>query len=257
MPCRRGGQHVGLDAAHQDRVRRLLGHEALQAAVAGGPLRLDDLAGGVGGRPDVAGLALPDQVGQRAEGVLDVGVLAGPVHLVKVDVVGVQAAQRVLDLADDPAPGAAPLVRVAAVHGHEEFRGQHDAVPPPGQGPANDPLGLAPGVDVGGVDEVDARVERAVDDADRVGLVLVSHGPNIIAPAAGGPARTLVGLTWNADDVAGVLTLRAMISLCVIDRAHVRPGTEATVIWGRPGTQQRGDPAPPSPHCRSSPTTDG
>jgi vanillate/3-O-methylgallate O-demethylase len=92
----------------------------------------------------------------------------------------------------------------------------------------------------------------------------------------------MVGLTWNADDVAGVLTamlrggelpermdmprlagpsfdqvrlgdaepgvstgrtvsptLRAMISLRVIDRAHARPGTEVTVIWGRPGTPQR------------------
>jgi vanillate/3-O-methylgallate O-demethylase len=100
---------------------------------------------------------------------------------------------------------------------------------------------------------------------------------------SGGPARILVGLTWNAVDVASVLTsmlgggelpdqmdmprlagpsfdqvliggaeagvstgrtvsptLRAMISLCVIDRAHVAPGTEVTVIWGRPGTPQRG-----------------
>jgi len=100
--------------------------------------------------------------------------------------------------------------------------------------------------------------------------------------AAGGPARTLAGLTWNAADVAGVLTsmlgggelpdqmdmprlagpsfdrvllgdaevgvstgrtvspaLRMMISLCVIDRAHAAPGTEVTVIWGRPGTAQR------------------
>jgi len=100
--------------------------------------------------------------------------------------------------------------------------------------------------------------------------------------ASGGPARNIVGLTWNADDVAGVLTamlrggelpdqmdmprlagpsfdqiligdaqagvstgrtvsptLRAMISLCVIDRAHPAPGTNVTVIWGRPGTPQR------------------
>ncbi len=34
-------------------------------------------------------------------------------------------------------------------------------------------------------------------------------------------------------------TLRAMISLCVIDRAHAAPGTAVTVIWGRPGTPQR------------------
>lgn len=100
--------------------------------------------------------------------------------------------------------------------------------------------------------------------------------------AAGGPARILVGLTWNAADVAGVLTsmlgrgelpdqmdmprlagpsfdrvllggadvgvstgrtvspaLRMMISLCVVDRARAAPGTEVTVIWGRPGTAQR------------------
>jgi vanillate/3-O-methylgallate O-demethylase len=34
-------------------------------------------------------------------------------------------------------------------------------------------------------------------------------------------------------------TLRAMISLCVISRAQAVPGTEVTVIWGRPGTPQR------------------
>ena len=40
---------------------------------------------------------------------------------------------------------------------------------------ADDLLGLALGVDVGGVDEVDAGVERAVDDAD--GLVVVGVAP--------------------------------------------------------------------------------
>jgi hypothetical protein len=36
---RAGGQHVGFDAPHEDRVRRLLGHEALQVPVARRPLR--------------------------------------------------------------------------------------------------------------------------------------------------------------------------------------------------------------------------
>ena len=99
---------------------------------------------------------------------------------------------------------------------------------------------------------------------------------------AGRPDRVLAGLTWNAADVACVLTsllaggdapeqmdmprllgpsfdqvllgdiaagvstgrtvsptLRAMISLCVISREHAAPGTEVTVVWGRPGTPQR------------------
>jgi glycine cleavage system aminomethyltransferase T len=34
-------------------------------------------------------------------------------------------------------------------------------------------------------------------------------------------------------------TLRAMISLCVIDRGCAAPGTGVTVVWGRPGTSQR------------------
>ena len=34
-------------------------------------------------------------------------------------------------------------------------------------------------------------------------------------------------------------TLRAMISLCVMDPAHAAPGTAVTVVWGRPGTTQR------------------
>lgn len=100
---------------------------------------------------------------------------------------------------------------------------------------------------------------------------------------AGGPARTLVGLVWNPDDVIDVfaaplrdtgdipdqmdiprrlgpafdqvlvdgervgvssgrtlsVNVRAMISLCVIDRSVATPGTDVVVIWGRPGTQQR------------------
>lgn len=35
------------------------------------------------------------------------------------------------------------------------------------------------------------------------------------------------------------VTLRAMISLCVIDAAHAAPGTEVSLLWGRPGTPQR------------------
>ena len=113
--------------AHEDRVGGLLGDEALQTALAGDPLGLDDLAGGEGGGTDVADLALVDEVGERAEGLLDVGVGARAVDLVEVDPVGVEAAQRVLDLADDPAPRTALPVRVVA-HRAVELGGQDDVV---------------------------------------------------------------------------------------------------------------------------------
>jgi vanillate/3-O-methylgallate O-demethylase len=50
--------------------------------------------------------------------------------------------------------------------------------------------------------------------------------------AAGAAAGVSTGRTLSP-------TLRAMISLCVIDPAHAAPGTGVTVVWGRPGTAQR------------------
>ena len=94
-----GGQDVGLDAAREQRVGRLLADEALAAAALGGPLRLDDRLGGEGRAADVADLALADEVGEGAERLVDVGVRLGAVDLVEVDPVGAQAPQAVLDLA--------------------------------------------------------------------------------------------------------------------------------------------------------------
>ena len=131
---------------------------------------------GVGRGPDVADLALADEIGEGAEGLLDIGVRAGPVHLVEVDVVGAQPAQRVLDLAHDPAAGPAAVVGLVA-HRHEELGGQDDVVAAALQGLADDLLGHAAGVDVGGVDEVDPGVEGAVDDPDGVGAVVVAPRP--------------------------------------------------------------------------------
>ena len=51
------GQHVALDAAHEQRVRRLLADESLATAPLGDPLRLHDLVGGERRRADVADLA--------------------------------------------------------------------------------------------------------------------------------------------------------------------------------------------------------
>ena len=171
-----GGQHVGLDPAHEDGVGRLLGHEALEVAVSSGDLGLDDLARREGRGADVADLALPHQIRERGQGLLDVGAGVGAVHLVEVDPVGAQPAQRVLDRAHDPAAGVAAAVRVLA-HRVVELGGEHDVVAAAREGLADDLLGLPGAVDVGGVDEVDAGVERRVDDPDRLVVVRVAPRP--------------------------------------------------------------------------------
>ena len=98
----------------------------------------------------------------------------GAVDLVEVDPVGPQPAQRVLDLLDDPAARVAELVGVLA-HRAVDLGREHDVVAPAaGERLADDLLGLAARIDVGGVDEVDPGIERAVDDPDRLLVVGVA-----------------------------------------------------------------------------------
>ena len=106
-----------------------------------------------------------DQVRERGKRFLDVGARVRPVDLVQVDVVGLQAAQRVLDRGHDPAPRGTLVVGIVAYRTAELGR-EDDAVAAPLERLAHDYFGLA--VCVGGVDEVDSRVQRLVDDADRV-----------------------------------------------------------------------------------------
>src|SRR5215216_5609520 len=57
------GQYVGLDAANQDRIWRLLGQESRQTTPFGNPLRLDNFMRRVRRRAEDADLALPLQIG--------------------------------------------------------------------------------------------------------------------------------------------------------------------------------------------------
>ena len=126
--------------------------------------------------PGVADLPGVDQVGQRGKGLIDVGRRVRPVNLVKVDVVGTEPAQAVLALPDQPAARVATLVDVLA-HGAVRLGGEHDAGPAAaGQGLPDDLLRLASRVHVGGVDEVDAGVQRPVDDPDRLLMVGIAPG---------------------------------------------------------------------------------
>src|SRR5581483_10714520 len=104
-----------------------------------------------------------------------VGVVVPAVDLVEVDPVCPESPQRRLALADDPAARVAALVRVVA-HRPVHLRRENDLVAAPAKRLADDLLGLAARVHIRGVDEVDARVERALDDPDRLVAIGVAPG---------------------------------------------------------------------------------
>ena len=103
----------------------------------------------------------------------------GPVEamdLIEVDPVGAQPAQTLLDLQHDVAARDTPIEHTARTR-HEHLGCDHRLLAPSLECLADDLFRLPHAVAVGGVDEVDALVERAADDADAV--VMVG-----IAPAA-------------------------------------------------------------------------
>ncbi len=112
MPCRRTvGRDVFLDAAHGDREYGGCSVTKALKFRSGKPVQPRRSESRSRTREPMSGtLALADQIGEGAEGFFDIGVGAGAVHLVEVDVVGTQPLQRVLDLTDDPTTGAATLV---------------------------------------------------------------------------------------------------------------------------------------------------
>jgi hypothetical protein len=160
-----------------------------------------------------AGLAGAHDVVQRLHRLLDRRARVPPVDLVEVDVVGAQAAQAGVDLEHDglarqPAP-VGPLAH-HAVH----LGGQHHFFTPGEvvQRPPDDLLAGAVGVDVGGVEEVDARFDAALDE--RPALLLVER------PGVGAAVGNAVAHAAEADgrdveaggaelDVLHAATLRA------------------------------------------------
>jgi hypothetical protein len=86
------------------------------------------------------------------------------VHLPQVDVVGPQPDQRALQRVEQPPAGGADAERPVAAP-RSRFGGDDDVVTRAavGQQPAEDALGLAAGVDVGGVDERAARLAEGAE----------------------------------------------------------------------------------------------
>src|SRR5262249_35700005 len=104
------------------------------AAAIGGPLCLDDLRSGNLRCSKGSDLSRMDEIGQDAEGFIDV---RGPIRdpdLVEVDPVGAEAAPRALYRFDDPSARRAAMAGVS-VERNAELDGEHHVVASPaGQG---------------------------------------------------------------------------------------------------------------------------
>ena len=74
------------------------------ASAIGNALSLDDLRGGDLRRAERADLAGMHEVGQRAQGLIDISARIGDTHLIEVDPIGLQAPQRPFDPFGDPPP---------------------------------------------------------------------------------------------------------------------------------------------------------
>jgi alcohol dehydrogenase class IV len=121
---------------------------------------------------EVADLALLHELGHRAHRLLDRHGLVDAVLVVEVDLVHAEALERglaraahVLRLAVDADPAAVLPALVA------ELRRQHDLVAAVGDRAADEQLVGERPVHVGGVQEVHAELDRAVDGGDRLVLV--------------------------------------------------------------------------------------
>ena len=119
----------------------------------------------------MADLALGDQLGQGADGVLDWGFGIDPVLVIQVDVVGAEPLQGALDRGADVRRAAVDDAGAAAgVRDEAELRRQHDLVAAPLDGPADEFLVGVRTVDLGSVYVGDAQLERPVDGADGFGV---------------------------------------------------------------------------------------
>src|SRR5918993_795867 len=175
-----GRNDLELDRAGGQVVATLLRHQAHEVAGRAGALGHGDLPPGEVAAADVDDLAGGDELLYRLPDLLPRRTPVDVVHLVQVDVVGLEPTEAVLTGLPDVVRRQAAVVGSGA-HRLVDLGGQHDLVPASmvlGQPAADvllgDPVallhvrGLRPAVHVGRVDEVDTRVEGGVEHGQAV-----------------------------------------------------------------------------------------
>jgi hypothetical protein len=178
------GQHFQFGDAFEQVVDGLLADEPGAAATGGGLLTGGDVPRRMVGGPHVDDFALGLEDVHRLPDLLPRDRTVDVVHLVDVDVVGAEAAQRRLarlpDVQRRQASAVGPLGHPAV-----ELGGEDGALAAPaslGQPSADDLLGQAfaepPAVHVGRVDHVDAELVRPIHD--REGVLLGRLGAEVV-----------------------------------------------------------------------------
>src|SRR3712207_5677859 len=157
-------------------VGRLLGHEAVEAELFGGPQRFDDLPGGEGACSRVEYLAGVDQIVQRPQGFVYRYARVRAVDLVEVDMIGLESPEGCFALLDYVSAVVAGGVGVLIVHAPVHLGGQHHAIPlaVAAERLPYHLLACTAAVDVGGVQKVYPRVEGPVYDFKRCRFVRAS-----------------------------------------------------------------------------------
>ena len=214
-------EDVALDVAREDRVRRLRRDEALELSALADPQRLDhapaaelqvDRIGERAGRDaEVAHLALAHEVGERAERLLERRVAVVAVQSGRDRSSRCRSRRRLSSTCRKMWRRDVPRSSTPPGAGHEDLGGEHDLLAPAAQRLADDLLRLAPAVAVGGVDEVDALVERAVHDAHAVVVIGVAPAPEHHRAEA--EARDLEAAVPESDVLHGYAA-RASVIAC-------------------------------------------
>ena len=118
-----------------------------------------------------------DQFGERADGFFDGCLRVDAVLVVEVDVVGAEAPERTFDRGANVRRTAVEIARTRAGVGDEtEFRREHDVVTTVLDGFADELLVGEGAIDLRGVDQRHAEIERAMNGADGLGVVGTRSG---------------------------------------------------------------------------------
>ena len=124
---------------------------------------------------DVADFAALDEAVESAEGLFDGRGRVEAVHVVDVDVIGAEATEAGFNGFEQVEAGGANVVDVGA-DSERGFGGDEELVAAALDGLAGDFFGEAVGIDVGGVEHVEAGVEADVYEAGGFGHVARAPG---------------------------------------------------------------------------------